>query len=209
MAVAGKRKLRRPEKADANRKGLFQAAAYVVGKHGYSNASIGRITERCGLAQGTFYLYFDSRQDLFDQLLPAVGEEMIAYVSKAVHGSRDYFDVERRGLSAFFDYLTKNTGFFRILYESDSVSPEATRTHYENLARKYLKVLERARAEHQIRALTDVERDVLIYVLMGARDYLYRNLVLRGGADETRRNEIVDAFVSILRKGIGPEQTTP
>ena len=75
MAVAGKRKLRRPEKADANRKGLFQAAAYVVGKHGYANASIGRITERCGLAQGTFYLYFDSRQDLFDQLLPAVGEE--------------------------------------------------------------------------------------------------------------------------------------
>jgi len=203
MAVAAKRKLRRPEKADANRKALFRAAAQVVGKHGYANASVGRITEQCGLAQGTFYLYFDSRQDLFNQLLPAVGEEMIAHISKAVRGSRDFFDVERRGLAAFFDYLTRNTGFFRILYETDAVSSEATRTHYDVLARKYLAVLERARAENQIRPLSDVERDVLIFVLMGARDYLYRNLVLGIGNDEAKRQAIVDAFISILRNGVG------
>lgn len=203
MAVAAKQKLRRPEKADANRKALFRAAAYMVGKHGYANASIGRITEKCGLAQGTFYRYFESKQDMFDQLLPAVGEEMIAHISKAVRGSSDFFEVERRGLAAFFDYLTKNSGFFRILYETDAVSPEATRTHYEVLARKYLTVLERARGEHQIRPLSDAERDVLIFVLMGARDYLYHNLVLRTGADESQRQAIVDAFVSILRYGVG------
>lgn len=202
MVAAVKKKLRRPEKADANRKALFRAAAYVVGKHGYANASIGRITERCGLAQGTFYLYFKSRQDLFDQLLPAIGEEMLAYVGKAVHGSRDFFEVEGRGLAAFFDYLTKNRGFFRILYETDAVSPEATRAHYDLILAKYRAVIERACAEHQIRPLDPVESDVVIFVMMAARDYLYRNLVVGRGADAAQQQRIVDAYVGLLRNGL-------
>lgn len=204
MTVATGRKMRRTERADANRKALFRAAAHVVGKHGYAEASIGRITERCGLAQGTFYLYFASRQDLFDQLLPSVGEEMLAYVAKAVSGSKDFFEVEQRGLDAFFRYLTRNRGFFRILYEADVVSPDASRRHYDLIARKYLAVLARARREHQIRPLSEAEEDVLVYMLMGARDYLYRNLVLGPHADEERRHAIVSAHINILRKGIAP-----
>jgi AcrR family transcriptional regulator len=58
------------------RRALLQAAAEVVGEVGYADASISSITQRCGIAQGTFYNYFKSRQDLFDQLLPDVGSGM-------------------------------------------------------------------------------------------------------------------------------------
>jgi len=206
MTVATGRKLRRPEKADANRKALFRAAVHVVGRHGYADASIGRITERCGLAQGTFYLYFDSRQDLFNQLLPSVGEEMLAYVRKAVRGSKDFFEVEQRGLEAFFRYLSKNRGFFRILYEADVISPDASRRHYDLIARKYLAVLDRARREHQIRPLNEVEEEVLVYMLMGVRDYLYRNLIANKRVDEKRRAAVVAAYMNILRNGIAPTE---
>lgn len=208
MATTVKKKLRRPEKADANRKALFRAAAYVVGKHGYANASIGRITERCGLAQGTFYLYFKSRQDLFDQLLPTVGEEMLAHVGKAVRGSRDFFELESRGLSAFFAYLMKNRGFFRILYETDAVSPEATRAHYDLILEKYRAVLDRACAEHQIRPLSATESDVAIFIMMGARDYLYRHLVLARQADDARQQAVVDTYIELLRNGLAPRASS-
>ena len=52
----------------------------VVGEQGYAGASIALITQRAGLAQGTFYLYFDSREDLFDQLLPEVGQELLDFL---------------------------------------------------------------------------------------------------------------------------------
>ena len=67
-----KRKLRRAEKTEANRRAIIKAAAEVIGEHGYEGASISRITDRAGLAQGTFYLYFESRQQLFDTLLPEI-----------------------------------------------------------------------------------------------------------------------------------------
>lgn len=204
MVMQAKKKLRRPERADANRKALLRAAAYVVGKHGYANASIGRITERCGLAQGTFYLYFQSRQDLFDQLLPAVGEEMLAHIGKAVRGARDFFEIERRGLTAFFDFLGRNRGFFRILYETDAVSPDATRNHYELIVRKYRAVIARASEERQIRPLSDLEADVAIFVMIGARDYLYRRLIIDRKADRTWQQSVVDAYIELLRNGLAP-----
>src|SRR6202008_1120179 len=39
-----------------------------------------RLTRRAGVAQGTFYNYFNSRQDLFDQLLPSMSNEMLAFI---------------------------------------------------------------------------------------------------------------------------------
>ncbi|MFH5926334.1 helix-turn-helix domain-containing protein [Roseomonas xinghualingensis] len=55
------------------RRALFDAAARVAGEFGYAEASIARSTEAAGVAQGTFYNYFASRQDFLDQLLPARG----------------------------------------------------------------------------------------------------------------------------------------
>src|SRR5215469_4346849 len=73
-------RLSRMEKHEDTRRRLFQAAIKVVGKYGYAGASVARITAEAGVAQGTFYLHFESRQVLLDQLLPAVGEEVSATV---------------------------------------------------------------------------------------------------------------------------------
>lgn len=203
MAEGPKRKLKRAEKADENRKALFEAAAHVVGRHGYANASIGKITEKAGLAQGTFYLYFESRQDLFDQLLPTIGEEMLDYVRDSIRGSRDLIEMEERGLTAFFDFLTKKKGFFRILYETDMVSPSAAEKHYSLIARRYEGVMRRALEGAQIRPLTTVETEVLTYLMMGARDYLYRYAIQGKPKGSANITEIVQAYISILKNGIG------
>jgi len=61
---------RRAENAKSIRDDLLAAAAAVVGKYGYANTSITRVTKLAGVASGTFYLYFPSRQALLDQILP-------------------------------------------------------------------------------------------------------------------------------------------
>ena len=51
------------------RRRLLDAAERVFGELGYPDASIVKITEAAGVAQGTFYLYFDSKQAVFDELV--------------------------------------------------------------------------------------------------------------------------------------------
>jgi AcrR family transcriptional regulator len=82
VSTAGKPKpkLTGAERNDEAKRRLFDAAAKVVGRLGYGEASVARITELAEVAQGTFYNHFENRQELLDQLLPTVGLQMIGFI---------------------------------------------------------------------------------------------------------------------------------
>ena len=76
-AASGKlTKLNRVERNAWTKRKIFDAATKIVGKFGYAEASVARITEAAGVAQGTFYNHFEHRQELLDQLLPKIGMDM-------------------------------------------------------------------------------------------------------------------------------------
>lgn len=204
-ARSKKPKLTRAEKADENRKALFRATAELVGEFGYAGASISRITERAGLAQGTFYLYFDDRQHLFDQLLPTVGAEMLEYLREAVHGAKDIYEVEERGFRAFFAYLLANPDFFRVLHEADVAAPAAFELHFNLLAERYLAAMKRAVDEGQITNYKVPELEVLVYILFAARDYIYLKF-MRGQRTPSPLPEwVVETYLRFIRYGLRGE----
>jgi Bacterial regulatory proteins, tetR family len=51
-------KLNRVERNAWTKRKILDAATKIVGKYGYSEASVARITEEAGVAQGTFYNHF-------------------------------------------------------------------------------------------------------------------------------------------------------
>ena len=73
-------KLNRVERNAWTKRKIFDAATKMVGKHGYAEASVARITEEAGVAQGTFYNHFENRQELLDQLLPKIGIDMVRFI---------------------------------------------------------------------------------------------------------------------------------
>ncbi|RLJ70047.1 TetR family transcriptional regulator [Hydrogenivirga caldilitoris] len=55
---------------------LIEAAKKVFSRKGYHNAQIAHIIDEAGVARGTFYLYFRSKEDIFKELLKEVVEEL-------------------------------------------------------------------------------------------------------------------------------------
>src|ERR1700676_4989930 len=86
VSTAGnpKPKLSRAERNEEVKRRLFDAAAKVVGRLGYAEASVARITELADVAQGTFYNHFENRQELLDHLLPAIGRRMVNFIQERV-----------------------------------------------------------------------------------------------------------------------------
>ena len=132
-------------------KAVVGDAAKVVGEYGYADASIGRITEEADIAQGTFYLYFESRQAIFDVLLPHVGADMLVFIGDKVRGAENFLDVEERGFRAFFEYLRLNPGFFRVLNEAEVAAPAAHATHMKLVADRYVRSLKRSMENGEIK----------------------------------------------------------
>src|SRR5260370_9469777 len=73
-------KLNRVERNAWTKRKIFDAATKIVGKYGYAEASVARITEEAGVAQGTFYNHFENRQELLNQLLPKIGMDMVHFI---------------------------------------------------------------------------------------------------------------------------------
>lgn len=197
-----RKRLTRAERAVDVRASIFAAAAEVVGEHGYGDASITRITERAGIAQGTFYLYFASRQALFDELLPHVGEDMFKFIRQRVVGARDVLDVEERGFRAFFEFLEQNPGFFRILNEAEVAAPIAHEKHFRRAAEHFVASLQRGIRAGQIRAFNRRDLETVVYVLMAARSYLYLRFVKGKAAGTTMPEEVIAAYMRLVRGGL-------
>lgn len=59
-------------KKEARRDHILDAAERVFGEMGYHRASVLDILAGAGIARGTFYLHFDSKRQVFDDLLDAM-----------------------------------------------------------------------------------------------------------------------------------------
>jgi len=162
----------RGEKSELIRDALFRAAAEVVGEVGYAGASVSLITRTAGVGQGTFYNYFESRQDLLDQLLPALGARMRARVREQARGGTGFAEREERSFRAFFSFLRDTPHFFRILNEAESFAPRAHKEHLETVARTYLEFLERERRAGEFPGYSRDDLETVVFMLMAARSYL-------------------------------------
>lgn len=65
------------------RERLLDAARSIVEERGYAGASVVAISERAGLASGTLYRHFASKEELFVELFRAVCDRDIAAMQQA------------------------------------------------------------------------------------------------------------------------------
>ncbi|RQW36743.1 TetR/AcrR family transcriptional regulator [Novosphingobium sp. LASN5T] len=197
-----RRRLSREELTPEAKERIFAAAAQVVGVYGYMNASMKRITQAARIAEGTFYLYFSSRQALFDELLPHVGAQMLRFVGDRVRGTENLYEMEERGFRAFFAFLKKEPGFFRILNEAESAAPDAHRAHFRMLGDNYLRALRRGVTRGEIRNFDDEELEAVAYMLMAARNYLHLRYVRDNPTANDIPEKVVQAYMKIVRDGL-------
>lgn len=191
----------RDERSRLIREALFRAAAEIVGEKGYQDASITLITQRAGVAQGTFYNHFETRQDILDQLLPALGKDMLAHVGACSSKAKTLFEREELGFRGFFSFLKIHPHFFRILNEAPSFAPVAYEAHLELVREGYMHFLKKARSAGEIRGYSERELEVVTDVLMSARVYLGR-FASQDGASEDIPDWVVKAYCKLIRNGL-------
>ncbi|MFJ4653196.1 TetR/AcrR family transcriptional regulator [Nocardia sp. NPDC088792] len=67
----------RTQRGVRTRAALISAAREVFERDGYLDARIADISKAAGMASGSFYTYFDSKEEIFAALVEQVSEEML------------------------------------------------------------------------------------------------------------------------------------
>ncbi|OKO82705.1 TetR/AcrR family transcriptional regulator [Bradyrhizobium sp. NAS96.2] len=194
-------KLNRVERNAWTKQKIFDAATKIVGKYGYAEASVARITEAAGVAQGTFYNHFENRQELLDQLLPKIGLDMVRFIhARTGTASEARQEIER--FSAFFDFIREVPEFLRILNEAEFFAPTGYQKHFDNISSAYVRILQRARAAGATNIFSDEEFEAIVQVLMGARGYLSRRYSYSEQGVTAVPDYVITAYQKLVTRGL-------
>jgi AcrR family transcriptional regulator len=126
------------------RRRLLEAAEQVFGDLGYHDASIVKITEAAGVSQGTFYLYFAGKQEIFDVLVEDLNTRLRHAMSDASVKGTTRMEAERLGFEAFFRFTAGHPALYRVIRQAEFASPRMLKLHYERLAEGYITGLRNA-----------------------------------------------------------------
>jgi AcrR family transcriptional regulator len=149
-AAGGGDKAPRTERGRKTLRRLLEAAAREFGERGYHDAAITGITARAGVALGTFYTYFESKEEVFRALVRDMSHATRAHVAEAVQGATDRIAAERMGLAAFIGFVRRRPELYRIIEEAQFVAEDVYREHYLSFVEGYRRNLSAAAGRGEI-----------------------------------------------------------
>ena len=185
---------------------LLTAAERVFGDLGYHDASITKVTEAAGVAQGTFYKYFASKQEIFDELVRDLNLRVRRAMSEGARRGSTRAERERLGFEGFFHFTSEHPTLYRVIRQAEFVSPAVLQEHYSRIAAGYVTGLEKAMADGEIAA---ADPQVLAWALMGIGEIVGMRWIL-WGEDNGVPSDVLDAMHTFIARGLGaPDAATP
>ena len=186
-------------KGQRTRRALLQAAEEVFGAVGYHDASIVKITELAGVAQGTFYLYFSGKQEVFDEVVADLNQRVRHAMSEAARGATTRLEAERMGFAGFFKFTAEHPALYRVIRQAEFVSPQALRNHYETIIENYIPFLSDAMDTGEV-AVGD--RMVLAWSLIAVGEAIGMRWILWNDAHEVPP-EVFNEMVTVIARMLG------
>jgi AcrR family transcriptional regulator len=189
------------ERGERTRARLLEAAEQIFTDLGYHEASIVKIAEAAGVANGTYYLYFSGKRDIFDELVEDLNRRVRAAMAEAANRGRTRAEAERLGFEAFFRFTAEHPGLYRVIRQAEFVSPGALRLHYERIAEGYTEGLEAAMERGEI---APGDARTMAWALMGLGELIGLRWILWGDGDEIPP-DIFEEMMRFVLRGLGTE----
>lgn len=195
------------KRGEQTRRRILEAAEEVFAELGYHEASIVKITERARVALGTFYLYFDSKQTVFEALVIDLNARVRQSMSEAMANATSRLEAERLGFEGFFRFTASHPALYRVVREAEFVSPETMKLHYERIVEGYTSGLKAAQQQGEVDPALDPA--ITSWALMGMGELIGMRFLLwqrddAGNVPAEIDPEVLDAMMLVIRNALSP-----
>ena len=193
---------------DARRQQLLDAATWVFARKGYRHAGISDIIARAGVARGTFYLYFKSKQDVFLAIVNAFhsrithalaqADDPVAVATQAGTPQAVLRSSARRWLAFFTEH---RDAAIVVLKEASSIDPRFEKGFVDlrkSAVSSFAARFKRLQDLGLVR--TQISPELAAHLQLGMFDALLNDLVLRDA--DIDLDTLADALADFEWNGI-------
>ena len=196
----------RTARGQETKRRILEAAEKVFAEHGYQGASVSKITTAAGVGQGTFYLYYPTKHEVFVELVDDLNQRVRQAMSTGAQRGTTRLESEREGFREFFRFTAQHPAIYRVVREAEFVAPEAMQRHYTRIVDGYVQGLTTARAAGEIDP--DLDTRVAAWALMGVGEMIGMRWILWEGSDGEVPDSVLDQMTRFIRQGLGIARPT-
>ena len=181
---------------------IIDAAIRVFARTGYYNSRVSDIAREAGIASGTIYLYFKTKDEILVSLFRDKMAEWVAFARQEIAGEADPIAKIRRLVALHFSVLEGNPDLAEVVQVElrqghkffRGASAHEISAYFDLIAG----VLEEGIARGQVRR--DLPVKLATKMLFGAMDQLATSWVL--GKRGYRLTDAADAVATIFLRGV-------
>lgn len=181
---------------------LIDSAEELFTTKGFYQTSISDICKNAGTAVGTFYIYFETKTDIYRYMMDSYSEEIKLRLSDAIRGCKTREEKEREGIKCFIKYAVQSPNVYNIIWGSLSVDKTLFENYYESFARSYTKSLLRDSEDISASDVTTIA-----YMLMGISNFVGLRAIFDDMTVEEIDKMVDESVMPALRSGILNKRT--
>lgn len=176
---------------------LLDSAEKLFSRSSFFEVSVSDICKEAHTAVGTFYIYFDSKTDVYRYLVDHYKKQIKQALSQSIAGCTTRAEMEREGIKCFVKYAVENPNVYNIIWGSLAVEKEMFEDYYVSFAESYAKALTRAKEELKVEDVTTIA-----YMLMGITNFLGLRAIFEQMTPQQIDQAVEQAIMPILEKGM-------
>ena len=176
---------------------LLDSAEKLFSQTSFFEVSVSDICKEAHTAVGTFYIYFDSKTDVYRYLVEHYKQQIKKALAQAIAGCATRAEMEQEGIRCFVKYAVENPNVYNIIWGSLAVEKEMFENYYVSFAESYAKALTRAKDELKVDDVT-----TMAYMLMGITNFLGLRAIFEQMTPQQIDQAVDQAIMPILEKGM-------
>lgn len=199
----GDRSSRAGAQRERRRVHILLAAAKLFGQRGYHGTSVADVIEAAAISRGTFYLYFDSKDAVFLELMEQFIQRIMSVVEvvdpEGASPTERIAENVRRVVDVVFEHRDLTV---MVLREGFGVRPEVDEKlgRFYGFVREMLEGALRNGARHGL--IRKVDEALAATALIGAIKEVFLHELVLGHSHEDGRKAISEALVDFGLRGL-------
>lgn len=175
---------------------LMDAAEELFTNKGFNETSISDICKKAETAVGTFYIYFNTKTDVYHYLMWKYKKQIKSMLSESIESCTTRYEVEREGIKCFIKFARQNPTVYNVIWGSLSIDQKLFTDYYISFAESYTRALDACGDE-----LKTTDHTTVAYILMGISNFLGLRAIFEEMSDEDIDRLIEETVMPALSGG--------
>lgn len=176
---------------------LIDAAEELFTMNGFHGTSISDICKKADTAVGTFYIYFETKTDIYRFLMLKYQSKIKNLLAESIKGCNTRYDAEREGIKCFIKFALETPNVYNIIWGSLSIDQRLFNDYYTSFAESYTRALNKHSAEVETADPTTVA-----YMLMGISNFVGLRAIFENMSEDDIDALVDETVMPALRNGI-------